>query len=134
MRSDPKGFSEVSAPLTAEAQALGARTLRSVLFLFPPQARGRNFFFSVCSSSYIPVVFLHAHVHHVHVYLSQARRDLREARRWVASACRSAATATSHVLARVANSHNDEELLCQLVREEEVLHDGMCDEPPLQVV
>ena len=25
MRSDPKGFSEVSAPLTAEAQALGAR-------------------------------------------------------------------------------------------------------------
>ena len=28
MRSDPKGFSEVSAPLTAEAQALGARTLR----------------------------------------------------------------------------------------------------------
>ena len=28
MRSDPKGFSEVSAPLTAEAQALGARELR----------------------------------------------------------------------------------------------------------
>ena len=28
MRSDPKGFSAVSAPLTAEAQALGARTLR----------------------------------------------------------------------------------------------------------
>ena len=30
MRSDPKGFSEVSAPLTAEAQALGARALRRI--------------------------------------------------------------------------------------------------------
>ena len=42
MRSDPMGFSEVSAPLTAEgeAQALVARTLRRIGLIVAPQLRG----------------------------------------------------------------------------------------------
>ena len=53
--------------------------------------------------------------HHVHVYLSQARRDLRG--KTLGCFC-VPLSCHGHVLARVANSHNDEELLCQLVREE----------------
>ena len=48
-----------------------------------------------------------------HVYLSQARRDLRG--KTLGCFC-VPLSCHGHVLARVANSHNDEELLCQLVR------------------
>jgi len=43
MRSDPKGFSEVSAPLTAEAQALGARELRRIGLILAPHLASRHF-------------------------------------------------------------------------------------------
>ena len=42
MRSDPKGFSEVSAPLTAEAQALGARELRRIGLILAPHLASRR--------------------------------------------------------------------------------------------
>ena len=60
-------------------------------------------------------LFTCTYVHHVHVYLSQARRDLRG--KTLGCFC-VPLSCHGHVLARVANSHNDEELLCQLVREE----------------
>ena len=41
MRSDPMGFSEVIAPLTADVQALGARELRRIGLILAPHLAGR---------------------------------------------------------------------------------------------